>query len=142
MLKVKVLSLWCLLLFFAGAEIEEGYKVGDKARDFTLKNVDGKSVSMADFKNAKGVILIFTCNTCPYSKMYEKRIIDLHNAYESKGFPVIAINSNDVNRQPGDSFDEMVKLAKKKSYPFPICMMNHRRLPKPMVLPIRHMFMC
>ena len=119
MLKTKLLSLVCLVLFFAGAGNENGYEVGDTAKDFKLKNVDGSMVSMADYKDAEGFIVVFTCNTCPYSKMYEKRIIDLHNAYADKGFPVIAINSNDVQRQPGDSYDAMVSLAKEKSYPFP-----------------------
>lgn len=99
--------------------MKPGYEVGDDARDFKLKNVDGKMVSMADYKEAKGIIVVFTCNTCPYSKMYEKRIIDMHNDYESQGYPVIAINSNDKSRSPGDSFDKMQVLAKKKKYPFP-----------------------
>lgn len=97
---------------------QPGYKVGDKAIDFTLKNVDEKMVSLADYKNAKGFIVIFTCNHCPFSQAYEQRIIDLHKKYESKGFPVIAINPNDKDREPDDSFENMQKLAKEKNYPF------------------------
>jgi peroxiredoxin len=96
-----------------------GYNVGDFASDFKLKNVDGKMVSMADFKEAKGFIISFTCNTCPYSVMYEQRIIDLDNKYASKGYPVIAINPNDPSQKPGDSFEKMVERAKEKGYPFP-----------------------
>ena len=55
----------------------DGYEVGDIATDFKLKNIDGKMVSLADYKDAKGYIVIFTCNTCPYAVMYEDRIIDL-----------------------------------------------------------------
>src|SRR5690606_4664699 len=67
----------------------------------------------------KGYILIFTCNHCPFAKMYEDRIIDLHNKYAPKGFPVIAINPNDPTIVPDDSFENMQKRAEKKDYPFP-----------------------
>jgi peroxiredoxin len=113
MLTVLVALLW------AGAPIKEGYEVGDTAADFKLKNVDGKMVSLADFKNAKGFIVVFDCNTCPYSKAYNDRIIALNKKYSSVGYPVIAINSNDPSKSEGDSFDEMVRIAKKKGYDFP-----------------------
>jgi peroxiredoxin len=61
-----------------------GYKVGDKAMDFKLKNVDSKMVSMSDNKTAKDYIVVFTCNTCPFAKAYESRIIALHQQYASK----------------------------------------------------------
>lgn len=99
--------------------ILEAYKVGDKVDDFSLKNVDGKMVSMADYANAKGYIIIFTCNTCPYSNMYEDRIIALDKKYAQKGWPVIAINPNDPEIQEGDSFDNMKKRAGEKGYTFP-----------------------
>src|SRR3954470_500685 len=85
----------------------EGYKVGDKVTDFKLKNVDGKMVSMADNPAAKGYIVVFTCNTCPFAQAYEDRIIALHKRYASKGYPVIAINANDPSLSPGDSFENM-----------------------------------
>ncbi len=107
-------------LFLAGRPIvEEGYKVGDTVGSFKLKNVDGKMVSLADYNNSKGVILIFDCNTCPYSKSYNDRIIGLHEKYSPKGLPVITINANDSQISPGDSFEEMVKRAKAKKYTFP-----------------------
>jgi peroxiredoxin len=108
-----------LALLWAGAPVSNGYEVGDTASDFKLKNVDGKTVSLADFKNAKGFIVVFDCNTCPYSKAYSERIIALNKKYASLGFPVIAINPNDPTQSEGDSFDEMIKLAKKKGYDFP-----------------------
>ena len=76
-------------------------------------------VSMADYNNAEGFIVIFTCNTCPYAKAYESRIIDLDKKFASQGFPVIAINPNDVKQQPGDTMDEMKKRASNKGYTFP-----------------------
>ncbi len=96
-----------------------GHKVGDVATDFKLKNVDGKMVTMSQYSDAKGFIVVFTCNHCPFSKLYEQRIIDLDNTYKPKGFPVIAISSNDPAVEPDDSFEKMVELAKEKAYPFP-----------------------
>lgn len=95
------------------------YGVGDTVSDFKLKNVDGKMVSLSDFKSAKGVIVIFDCNTCPFSQRYNSRIIALNDKYASKGFPVITINPNDPEQSSGDSFEEMVSLAKEKKYKFP-----------------------
>jgi len=97
----------------------DGYEVGDLVKDFSLKNIDGEMTSLSSFEDAKGFIVVFTCNTCPFSKMYEQRIEDLNKKYASKGYPVVAINSNDVSKKPGDSYDEMVKLAKQNSYSFP-----------------------
>lgn len=113
----------CLLLvgvlMAAVPASENGYQVGDTATDFTLKNVDGKMVSMKDYKDAKGFIVTFTCNTCPYSVAYEDRIIDLHKKYAPKGYPVIAINPNDVTASPKDSYAHMQQRAKEKKFPFP-----------------------
>jgi len=96
-----------------------GYSVGDMAIDFNLKSVDGSMVSMAGNPDNKGYIVIFTCNTCPYSVAYEDRIIDLHKKYAPKGYPVIAINPNDPVVQPGDSFEKMQVRAEEKKFPFP-----------------------
>lgn len=95
-----------------------GYVVGDTARDFSLKNVDGKMVSLADSKDAKGYIVVFTCNECPYAKVYEDRIIALHDKYASQGYAVVAINSNDKNVQPGDGYEQMKQRAKQKNMPY------------------------
>lgn len=97
----------------------QGYKVGDKASDFKLKNVDGKMVSLKDYPQAKGFIVVFTCNHCPYAKAYQDRIIALDKKYKSKGYPVIAINPNDPELSPEDSYDKMVVRAKEKAYTFP-----------------------
>jgi peroxiredoxin len=106
-------------IFSAFVEKPSGYAVGDKAEDFSLKNVDGKMVSLANYKKAKGFIVVFTCNHCPYSVAYEQRIMDLDKMFKAKGYPVIAINPNDPAAEPDDSFDKMVELAKKKKYSFP-----------------------
>ncbi|AMS26871.1 redoxin [Bacteroidetes bacterium UKL13-3] len=115
------LSLLAAILMMASAfktAENEGYKVGDVVTDFTLKNIDGKMVSLANYKKAKGFIVVFTCNHCPFSQAYEQRIIDLHQKYAAKGYPVVAINPNDKNRSPEDSYENMVIRAKDKKYPF------------------------
>ena len=96
-----------------------GYKVGDKATDFKLKSVDNKMYSMADYKDAKGFIVVFTCNHCPFAVKYEDRIIDLAKKYKSKGYVLLAINPNDPAAQPEDSFELMQKRAKEKKFTFP-----------------------
>ena len=107
------------VLFINASEPAPGYGVGDYVADFDLPNIDGNKVSMADYEDAKGYVIVFTCNTCPYAKAYESRIIDLDKNYASKGFPVIAINPNDLSQQPGDSMEEMKKRASSKGYSFP-----------------------
>lgn len=96
-----------------------GYALGDAVSDFKLKNIDGKMMSLADFKAAKGFIIVFTSNHCPFSKSYEDRVIALDRKYASQGFPVITINPNDPDAYEEDSFANMQVRAKEKGYPFP-----------------------
>ncbi|SFQ66645.1 AhpC/TSA family protein [Flavobacterium akiainvivens] len=96
-----------------------GYKVGDTATDFSLKNVDGKKVALKDYKNAKGYIVVFTCNHCPYAQAYEDRIIALDKKYSKQGYQVVAINPNNPEKQKEDSFEKMQERAKAKKYAFP-----------------------
>jgi len=122
MKSIKVLLVVSIVIFtsaFIAINPNEGYKIGDSATDFQLKGVDGKIVSMSDYLDAKGFIVIFTCNTCPYSVRYEDRIIALNKKYKEKGFRVIAINPNDPSVSNGDSFKAMQKRAKDKGFTFP-----------------------
>lgn len=93
--------------------------VGSAAPDFALKNVDGSIVSLSDYANEKGVMVIFSCNPCPYVKAYEDRMIELHNEFAPQGYPVVFINPNDPIAQPADSFEKMKERAATKNYPFP-----------------------
>ncbi|WP_298645992.1 thioredoxin family protein [uncultured Proteiniphilum sp.] len=93
--------------------------VGSVAPDFSLKNIDGTTVSLSDYSNEKGVMVIFSCNPCPYVQAYEDRMIALHNEFAPQGVPVVFINPNDPVQQPADSFEEMQKRAGEKGYPFP-----------------------
>ncbi len=115
----KHMLLLAAMLFTAGISFAGGYEIGDKATDFKLKNVDGSWVSLSDYEDAKGFIVIFTCNHCPYAVKYEDRIIELDKKYKSKGYPVIAINPNDPEVQPEDSFENMKVRAEEKGFTFP-----------------------
>ncbi len=97
----------------------DGYKIGDIVENFTLTNIDGKKVSLSDYKDEWGVILTFTCNTCPYAVMYEDRIIALDKKYASKKYPVLAIMPNNVAVKPGDNLEAMKQRAEEKGFTFP-----------------------
>ena len=100
-------------------ELVEGYAVGDMATDFSLKNIDGEMVSLADYEDAKGFIVTFTCNHCPYAVAYEDRIIALDAKYKDQGYPVIAINPNNPELVEEDSFENMKLRAEEKGFTFP-----------------------
>ena len=116
---ITLLVLTVLNSFTVSTGSNPGYGIGDIIEDFKLKNVDGNMVSLADYKDAKGFIITFTCNTCPYAKMYEDRIIELDKKYAPLGYPVIAIMPNNTQVKPGDSFEEMQKRAQVKGFTFP-----------------------
>jgi len=122
MKKIKFLGLFLMVGLLAAFTINKpaaGYKIGDVATDFSLKNVDGKKVSLKDYKDAKGYIVIFTCNHCPYAVAYEDRIIELDKQFKKQGYPVIAINPNNPEKQKDDSFPKMQERAKEKKFSFP-----------------------
>jgi peroxiredoxin len=116
---MKKLLLLPVLLFGTILLLSAQLKPGDKAVPFTLKNIDSKMVSLSDYSDQKGVIVVFTCNPCPFAIAYEKRIIDLHNNFAKAGYPVIAINPNDDGLSPDDTFEKMQERAKEKNFPFP-----------------------
>ena len=93
--------------------------IGDTAKDFTLKNVDGSEGSLQKLVGSKGAIIVFTCNHCPFSKAYEDRIIALDKNFKGVGYPVIAINPNDPTRSPEDSYEKMQERSSEKGFPFP-----------------------
>lgn len=97
----------------------KGYKVGDNVADFKLRNVDGKVVALSDYKESKGFIVIFTANQCPYAKAYDDRILALDKKYKGQGYPVIAINSNDPEISPADSYDKMQEKAGLMNFTYP-----------------------
>lgn len=122
MKKIRIFAIVLLvgvLAAFTTIKAPAGYKPGDIATDFSLKNIDNKKVSLKDFKGAKGYIVVFTCNHCPYAQAYEDRIIALDKKYKKLGYPVIAINPNNPDKQKDDSFAKMQERAREKKFAFP-----------------------
>lgn len=103
----------------ASVATNKGYNIGDAVNDFKLVNIDGRHMSMSDFPDQKGFILVFTCNHCPYSIAYEDRIDNLNKKYAAKGFKLIAINPNDPDIVREDSYEAMKKRADEKKFSFP-----------------------
>jgi peroxiredoxin len=130
MSKLSIAAACAVILFSAFSTGISGYKVGDKAASFRLKNVDGKMVSLADYKDAKGIILVFTCNHCPFAKKYESRIMNLDKNFKAKGFPVVAISPNDTSQVQEDSYENMQMRSKEKGYTFPYLLDNTQETAK------------
>ncbi|MBZ0326792.1 MAG: thioredoxin family protein [Altibacter sp.] len=124
---LSILMFFCLIGIatfssFKITEAEEsiaGYTIGSEAANINLKNVDNTMVSYDNYPDALGFIVIFTCNTCPYAVASEDRIIALDKEFKSKGYPVIAINPNNPEVQPDDTFELMQEKAKAKGFTFP-----------------------
>jgi peroxiredoxin len=122
MKKIQFLALFLVMGALAAFKADTsvaGYKVGDIATDFSLKNIDGKMVSLKSIKGAKGYIVVFTCNHCPYAQAYEDRIVALDKKYKALGYPVVAVNPNNPEKQKDDSFVKMQEKAKDKKFTFP-----------------------
>lgn len=118
---MKTSALFCLVLslgFAAQAQIKT-LEPGNTASDFNLKNVDGKMVSLTDYPDAKGFIIVFTANTCPYAIAYEDRLVALNDKFAPQGYPVIAINPNAPALSAGDSYGKMQEKARTKGFSFP-----------------------
>ncbi len=118
---IALLSIVALSSFkFNEAEtLSKGYQIGDEVEDINLLNVNEHMVSFADFDEAKGFIVIFTCNTCPFAVASEERIIALDQEFKNQGYPVIAINPNNPEVQPADTFILMQQKAEDKGFTFP-----------------------
>ncbi|MGD0636419.1 MAG: thioredoxin family protein [Nitrososphaerales archaeon] len=83
-----------------------------------LLSTDGRRYSLDSFDERPVLVIVFTCNHCPYSKAYENRMIEMQRDYASRGAQLVAINSNDDSAYPQDSYPEMVKRAKEKRFNF------------------------
>ncbi len=93
-------------------------KIGDKAIAFDLPGVDGKRHALADYADKAAVVVIFTCNHCPYAQAWD-RLIQIQAHYAGKGVQLIAINANDAVKYPADSFPKMQERAAAKGFNFP-----------------------
>jgi peroxiredoxin len=94
-------------------------ELGQQAPDFSLPGVDGRTYSLSDFEAARVLIVVFSCNHCPFVVGSEDRMNQLHADYKPKGVEMIAINSNEEENHPTDSFDHMVRRAREKGFEFP-----------------------
>ncbi len=95
-------------------------KNGTTAPAFSnLPGVDGKKYSLADFAASKALVVVFSCNHCPYVQAYEDRMIKLQSDFKKDGVQVVAINSNDAANYPDDNFENMKKRAADKGFNFP-----------------------
>ena len=94
-------------------------EIGKEAPSFQLKGVDGNTHTLESFRGAKAVAVIFMCNHCPYVQAYLGRLISLQNEYAGQGVRFVGINSNETKNYPEDNFENMVRWAKEKKFPFP-----------------------
>ncbi|MBI3590123.1 MAG: thioredoxin family protein [Candidatus Melainabacteria bacterium] len=94
-------------------------EIGSKIPDFNLPGVDGKNYSPDEFAKSKILVIMFTCNHCPYVQAYENRLVNLQKDFKANGVDFIAINANDEKNYPEDSFENMIKRAQEKKYNFP-----------------------
>jgi peroxiredoxin len=93
--------------------------IGQRAPDFTLPGVDGKEHSLESYRHCKVIVVVFTCNHCPYAQAYEDRLISIQRDYGPRGVQLLAINPNDAAGYPEDSFNNMIKRARQKGFNFP-----------------------
>ncbi|HRX80378.1 MAG: thioredoxin family protein [Planctomycetaceae bacterium] len=93
--------------------------LGTKAPDFSLVNVDGRTVSLSDFDGSPALLVIFMCNHCPFVKHIASELARLGYEYQSRGVAMVGISSNDVSKYPADSPEQMIHEAELQGYSFP-----------------------
>ena len=113
--KCRIFLLLLVTVVLSGLGIASGKTVPG----FSLKNVDGKFVSLKDYPRAKGFIIVFTCNHCPFAKLYPPRLNELNRKYLPAGVPLIAISSTDTVVYEEDTWPKMVKKARNEHFSFP-----------------------
>ncbi|HWP40904.1 MAG TPA: thioredoxin family protein [Tepidisphaeraceae bacterium] len=94
-------------------------QIGQTAPDFRLPGVDDKVYSLEDFKQARILVVVFSCNHCPYVHGSEKRMKKFYADYAPRGVAMVLINSNETENHPTDSFEHMKQRARELKYPFP-----------------------
>ena len=93
-------------------------ELGKPAPDFSLPGVDGRTHSLETYKNCRVLVIVFSCNHCPYVIGSEDRMIRFAELYAKKGVELVAINSNETENHPTDSFEHMVDHATERNFPF------------------------
>jgi peroxiredoxin len=116
---MKLLSIFFISLFSL-YDTHQDQQTGNKIENFTLINtINNRPVSLSDFASNKGVVIVFTSNYCPYSKLYEDRVIELANQFENQGVKFLLVNSNTSVDNIDDTVEEMAKHAKEKGLQIP-----------------------
>ncbi len=95
------------------------YAIGERIEDFRLQNIDGRYISLSDYSDAKGFIVVFTCNNCPCAQDYQQRLVWLSSKYSQDGYPVLAINASKADRKFGESLEDMAARADSAGFNFP-----------------------
>lgn len=94
-------------------------RLGDRAIDFRLPGIDGEQHTLSDYREREVVVVIFSCNHCPYVRAWEDRMVKIQADYAGKGVQIVAINANDATKYPDDSFSKMKERAREKNFNFP-----------------------
>jgi peroxiredoxin len=116
---MKLISIF-FVIFFSLYNTDSVLQTGNKIENFTLVNtVNNRPVSLSDYAASKGVVIVFTSNYCPYSKLYEDRIIALANQFESQGIKFLLVNSNTSADNIDDTVEEMTRYAREKAWHIP-----------------------
>jgi peroxiredoxin len=97
----------------------KGMAPGTPAPDFSLPGTDGRTHALSDFADAEALVVIFTCNHCPYARAVEDRLVELQRDYRDRGVRLVAVNPNDAVAYPSDSLEAMVERAADKGFNFP-----------------------
>ncbi|MFN3413657.1 MAG: thioredoxin family protein [Thermoanaerobaculum sp.] len=122
-MKAKVLAVLLAAMALGPAwALKPGDSLPEAVANVKMKGVDGKEVSLKELMGAKGLLVIFSCNHCPWVKAWQARMVALGNEYSQKGVGVVAVNSNDTTKYPDDDMDHMVAQAKEPGYRFPYVM--------------------
>jgi peroxiredoxin len=116
---IYIIQSGLILAIFGLTLINFTFRDDDKVKDFKLKNVDGSYVSLSDYPDAKGFIIIFTCNHCPFAKLYPARLNELNLKYKKLGIPLLAISSTDTIAYEEDTYVKVVEKSNKESFNFP-----------------------
>jgi len=127
---VALLLLFAIAICPTATAQSKGYTLGDVVGVFQLKNVDSRVVGLADYRDQKGLIVVFTSNHCPFAKAYEDRLVALDRQFAPQGFPVLAIMPNDPAAYEADSFAQMQIRAMEKQYSFPYVLDETQQLAK------------
>lgn len=130
---MKHLSTLLLLVFFTSNIIAQNFQalaIGTSLplANTKMKSIDGKEVSIKDAAGKNGVLVMFSCNTCPVVGKYQKRTLDAIRSAKQNGFGVIVINSNEANRDGEDSYNAMQRYAKAQGYDVPYVVDENSRL--------------